>query len=420
MRQSRLFTKTRKDSPSGEVSHNAQLLIRAGYVYKEMAGVYSLLPLGLRVFENIKEIIRQEMNAVDGQEVFLTTLQDPELWKKSGRWVEEGDSDGKGLPWFKTELNNGSKLGIANTHEEALAHIMTQHISSHRDLPVYAYQFQNKFRNELRAKSGLMRGREFMMKDLYSFTQTQEELEEYYEKVAGAYMKIFSRVGLGKITYRTFASGGAFSKFSDEFQTLSAAGEDTIYIDAEKRLAVNKEVYTDDVLQELNMDKHTMREEKAIEVGNIFKLGTQYAEAVGLTIENEEGKKSPVVMGSYGIGVGRLMGTIVEALSDESGIVWPESVSPYNIHLVGLCKGDDIAKVDELYASLQSAGFSVLYDDRDVRPGAKFADSDLIGISKRIVISERSLSESKVEVVKRASKETTMIDIDTIVKELAI
>ena len=235
MRQSQIFTKTRREAPSDEVSKNAQLLIRAGFINKEMAGVYDFLPLGLRVLNKIIGIIREEMNVIGGQELFLTTLQEPALWQKTGRW-----SDNTIDVWFKTKLKSGSDMGLATTHEEPLTQLMKGHISSYKDLPKYAYQFQTKFRNELRAKSGILRSREFIMKDLYSFSRNEEEFRKFYEECAAAYLKIFDRAGIGGKTYRTFASGGSFSKFSDEFQTACAAGEDTIYIHEGPKLSLNK------------------------------------------------------------------------------------------------------------------------------------------------------------------------------------
>ena len=292
MRQSLLFTKTRKEAPKDEVSKNAQLLLRAGYIHKEIAGVYAYLPLGLRTFNNIIEIIREEMNAIGGQEVVLTALQDPEVWKKSGRWEDEYVD-----VWFKTHLHSGeafhqgSELGIAYTHEEPLTRLMINHISSYRDLPVYVYQFQTKFRNEARAKSGIMRTREFVMKDLYSFNTTEESFRAFYEECAAAYLRIFERLGIGEKTHRTFASGGSFSKFSDEFQTESLAGEDIIYIHDEKKIAINKEVCTDEVLRSLDVSKEELRETKSIEVGNIFPLGTKYSSVLGLFYKKEDEKK---------------------------------------------------------------------------------------------------------------------------------
>ena len=337
MRQSHLFTKTRREAPKDEVSQNAQLLIRGGYIHKEMAGVYDLLPLGFRVFEKIKQIIREEMNALGGQEVSFSLLQDPEIWKATDRWDNESVNE----VWFRTELNAGGTLGLQFTAEEPIARALSNHITSYRDLPKYIYHFQSKFRNELRAKSGIMRGREFVMKDFYSFNRTDAELEVFYEQAGIAYENVFRRAGIGDSTYLTFASGGVFSKFSHEFQCVSTAGEDTIYIDTEKRIAVNYEVMGDDILKDLGISKETLVEAKAIEVGNIFKLGTKYSAALGLTYKDEDGKDKPVVMGSYGIGVGRLMGTIVEVLCDEKGIVWPESVAPFAVHLVELSQGDE-------------------------------------------------------------------------------
>ena len=415
MRQSQLFTKTRKTAPKDEVAKNAQLLIRAGFIHKEMAGVYSYLPLGLRVFNNIVRVIREEMNAIGGQEITLSALQSPEAWKKTDRW-----RDGAIDVWFKTALKSGGELGLATTHEEPLTALMTEYIHSYKDLPRYAYQFQTKFRNELRAKSGIMRSREFVMKDLYSFSRSEAEFREFYEECAGAYKKIFDRAGIGERTFRTFASGGSFSKFSDEFQTICDAGEDTIYVHKEKGLAVNKEVYSDEVLNELDMKKEDLKEEKAIEVGNIFPLGTRFSEALGLNYTDEKGAARPVVMGSYGIGPGRLMGAIVEVLSDEKGLVWPKEVAPFPVHIVLISGGnkDVIAEAERLYELLKEHGMEALYDDRDLRAGEKFADADLIGIPTRLVVSEKTLAEGGVEVVSRQTGAATLVPESAIIENL--
>lgn len=400
MRQSRLFTKTRREAPSDEVAKNAQLLVRAGYVHKEMAGVYSYLPLGLRTLNNIVQIIREEMDAIGGLELVMTALQDKELWSRTDRW-----DDKKVDNWFKTSFKSGGETGLGITHEEPLTRIMTEHISSYRDLPVSAYQFQNKFRNELRAKSGIMRGKEFMMKDLYTFSRDEAEHKAAYDTVRAAYIKIFERMGIGEKTFPTFASGGIFSEFSEEFQTVSDAGEDTVYIDEEKRIAVNKEVCTDEALAKLGLKRENLVEKKAVEAGNIFNLGTRFSEALGLFYTDESGARKPVVMGSYGIGPTRLMGIIVEVLSDEKGLVWPESVAPFSVHLVSLGKGDDeVSKeADALYEDMTKAGMSVLYDNRDLRAGEKFADSDLLGIPKRVVVGKDAVATGTFEVVERAS-----------------
>ncbi|HXK38895.1 MAG TPA: aminoacyl--tRNA ligase-related protein [Candidatus Paceibacterota bacterium] len=416
MRQSQLFTKTRKSAPRDEVAKNAQLLIRGGYIHKEMAGVYSYLPLGLRVLNNIMRVIREEMNAIGGQEVLLSALQSPAAWKKTDRWRDDAID-----VWFKTELKGGGKLGLATTHEEPLTALMTEYINSYKDLPRYAYQFQTKFRNELRPKSGIMRSREFIMKDLYSFSRNEQEFREFYEKCAAAYKKIFDRLGIGEKTFRTFASGGTFSRFSDEFQTVCGAGEDTIYASKEKGIAVNKEVYTDEVLSELGLKKEELSEAKAIEVGNIFPLGTRFSDALGLRFKDDKGIAAPVVMGSYGIGPGRVMGAIVEVLSDEKGIVWPKEVAPYQAHLITISGGnkDVIAEADRLYDLLAEHGIEALYDDRDLRAGEKFADSDILGIPTRLVVSEKTLAEGGVEAVSRQTGGTTLVSESAIIQTLA-
>ncbi|QQR65100.1 prolyl-tRNA synthetase [Candidatus Kaiserbacteria bacterium] len=400
MKQSRLFTRTRKEVPADETAKNAQLLIRAGYVHKEMAGVYSYLPLGLRVLENIKSIIREEMNHEGGQEMVMTALQEKEIWEKTDRW-----DDAKVDIWFKSALKNGTEVGLGITHEEPITRIMTSYISSYRDLPRAAYQFQNKFRNETRAKSGIMRGKEFLMKDLYDFSRDAGEHEEFYSRMRAAYIRVFERLGLGEITYPTFASGGIFSEFSEEFQTVSDAGEDIIYVDEERHIALNKEVYTDEVITKLGLDKSTLVEKKSIEVGNIFHLGTKFSEPLGLYYTDEEGNKKPVYMGCYGMGPTRIMGTIVETLSDAKGIVWPESVAPFQIHLIELSGGDTELKdeADGLYNTLKEGGVEVLYDDRDARAGEKFNDSDLLGMPYRVVVSKKTKEEGKYEVVERAT-----------------
>lgn len=412
MLQSKLFTKTRKEYPSDEVSKNAGLLIRAGFIHKEIAGVYTYLPLGLRVLKKIENIIREEINTIGGQEMLMTTLQDPAVWTASGRWDDEAVDN-----WFKTKLKNGSELGIANTHEEPLTKLLTNHINSYKDLPIYPYQIQTKFRNELRAKSGIMRSREFLMKDMYSFSRSEEEHKKFYEKAANAYMKIFERVGLGDKTYRTFASGGSFSKFSDEFQTLSDAGEDIIYIDEEKNIAVNKEVFIDEILNEIGLDKNKLIEKKSIEIGNIFSLGTRFAEAEELLYKDENGESKHPIMGSYGIGLGRIIGAVVETLSDDKGIIWPESIAPFYMHLLALNNESGIMNhANELYKKLENAGISVLYDDRDIQAGQKFADSDLIGIPYRIVVSARNKDTGRFELTNRATGETKEITKDELLK----
>jgi prolyl-tRNA synthetase len=412
MRQSQLFTKTRKEAPKDEVSKNAELLIRGGYIHKELAGAYAYLPLGLRVLKNIEKIIREEMNAIGGQEIEMTALQDKNTWEKSGRWDDEVLD-----VWFKTTLKSGGDIGLATTHEEPLTALLSEYISSYRDLPMSVYQFQIKFRNELRAKSGIMRGREFLMKDLYSFCRTQKEHEEFYEKAKHAYFKIFERLGLGEKTYITFASGGSFSKYSHEFQTLTEAGEDTIYLSQDKKMAINKDVFNDEILESLGIDKKEVTEEKAVEVGNIFTLGTKYSEPLGLYFTDEKGEKKPVIMGSYGIGLGRAMGTIVETLSDEKGIVWPKSIAPFRVHLLTL--GTNASELgEEVYKTFSANNIDVLFDDRDLRAGEKFADSDLLGIPTRVIIGDKTIESKLYEVKDRKSGDVRNISLQNLIDEL--
>jgi prolyl-tRNA synthetase len=402
MRQTQLFTKTQKEAPADEVAKNAQLLIRAGYIHKEMAGVYQLLPLGLMVVQNIKQIVREEMTALGTNEMIATNLQKKELWERTHRW----DDDVVDI-WFKSELKAGGEVGLAWSHEEPLADMMKSHVSSYKDLPVAIYQFQNKLRNEVRAKSGMMRGREFIMKDAYSFSATEEQHDAFYEASKVAYTKCFERMGVGEDTYITFAAGGAFTEFSHEFQTVCDAGEDITYICKEKGIAINEEVLDKTNLEELGVTKEELVATKTAEVGNIFNFGRSKAEEVGLFFNNEAGEKVPVWMGSYGIGITRMLGVLVEKFADEKGIVWPESVAPYQVHLVVLNTDDSEITdwADGIYTALKAKAVAVLYDDRDVRPGEKFADSDLLGMPYRVVASKKGKTAGTFEVVTRSTGE---------------
>ena len=399
MKLSKLFTNTTKNIPADETSKNAQLLIQAGFIHKEMAGVYAYLPLGLKVLENIKSIVREEMNQLDSNELIMTSLQRKELWETTGRW------DDKTVDvWFKSELKNGSQVGFGWSHEEPITNMMKNFVTSYRDLPTSVYQFQTKLRNELRAKSGIMRGREFVMKDMYTYARNHDENETIYNSVKEAYLRVFERVGLGDITFITSASGGAFTKYSHEFQTITDAGEDIIYVNRDKKIAINEEVYNDEALAELGIEKAGLTKVKAAEVGNIFNFGTEKSEQMNFTYPDESGNKQFVYLSSYGIGITRLMGVIAEVFADQKGLVWPESVAPAKVYLARL--GDALAVVeqaDQLYERLTAAGTSVLYDDRDIRPGQKFADADLMGIPYRVVISEKTLAGNSYELKARTA-----------------
>jgi prolyl-tRNA synthetase len=330
MKVSQLFTRTSKTAPADEVAKNAQLLIRAGFVYKEMAGVYAYLPLGLRVVEKIKHIVREEMNAIGSNELIMTGLQRKDVWEQTGRWSDEVVDI-----WFKTKLKDETELGLGWSHEEPIVEMMKQFVRSYKDLPVSLYQFQTKLRNELRAKSGIMRGREFVMKDMYSFHATKEDLDAYYEEAIEAYKRVYNRLGIGDDTYVTFASGGAFTKFSHEFQTICDAGEDIIYLHRERQIAINEEVI-DDAVKELGVSRDELEVVKTAETGNIFNFGTQKTDEMGLYYTGEDGAEHSLYVGSYGIGITRAMGVIAEKLSDEKGLVWPEEIAPYRVYLVSI------------------------------------------------------------------------------------
>lgn len=411
MRLTQLFTKTSKTAPADEVAKNAQLLIRAGFVYKEMAGVYAYLPLGLRVVEKIKQIVREEMNAIDSNELIMTGLQRKDIWEKTGRWDDEVVDI-----WFKTKLKDDTELGLGWSHEEPIVEMMKQYVQSYKDLPVSLYQFQTKLRNELRAKSGIMRGREFVMKDMYSFHATKDDLDSYYEKAIGAYNRVYDRLGIGGETYVTFASGGAFTKFSHEFQTICSAGEDVIYLHREKNIAINEEVI-DDAVIELGVSRDELELVKTAETGNIFNFGTQKTDDMGLFYTDQDGQQQSLYIGSYGIGVTRLMGVIAENMSDERGLVWPEAIAPARVYLVQI--GDDVAdEAHELYQQLMSQSIEVLWDDRDVRPGEKFADADLYGIPHRIVVSTKTVADSKVEYKARTKDQAELLTVNELLARL--
>lgn len=565
MRLSELFTKTQKNAPADETAKNAQLLIRAGYIHKEMAGVYTFLPLGLRVLENICQIVREEMNAIGGIELKMTTLQDPEIWKATDRW-----DDDKVDVWFKTKLKNGTEIGLGPTQEEPLVRAVRPFVQSYKDLPFLAYQIQTKFRNEIRAKSGVMRGREFLMKDMYTFARSEAEHEELYEKVKQAYEKIYERLGIGEQTVLTFASGGMFSKYSHEFQTLVEAGEDEIFYDEVGKQYLNKEIvpavtgkknkaedpkpfeehemhdvvgvqallkaldipiekstkalyFTTDtdelvmavVRSDYNIDTvkveevlgvefvRTASEAKILEVtgaeagyaglvnapdirilyddsleglcnfetgcnktgfhaknvnfgrdvaepkefvdikvpkrgdlnpknnkpypvhngaevGNIFTLKDKYSKPLGLTFMDESGREKTVLMGCYGLGPSRLVGVITELFGDDKGLVWPDNIAPFQILIARVGEQENVIhQADELYKTLTKEGIEVLYDDRDVRPGEKFADADLLGVPHRVVISPKTLEQGKIEYKKRTDSETELLSADELLKKLA-
>lgn len=403
MKQSQLFTKISKQPPHEEVSLNAQLLIQAGFIDKLISGVYTLLPSGLRVMKKIESIIREEINNAGGQEILMPALHPIANYKKTGR--ENIDV------LFHTELQNKSKLVLGQSHEEVVVPLLQKHVLSYKDLPVAVYQFQNKFRNELRAKSGIMRGREFTMKDLYSFHINEEDLNEYYKTIQKAYFKIFKRCGILDGTYLTFASGGSFSQYSHEFQTICDAGEDLIYICEKCNLAINEEIIKEQITCP-NCNAGNLPSKKSIEVGNIFKLKNKFSEPFNFSVTNNESQQTSVIMGCYGIGLGRLMGTVAELHHDKDGIKWPNEIAPWNIHLIGLNLEEESIKkkAEDIYNTLLDINLDVLYDDRlNVSPGEKFSDSDKIGCPSRIVVSKKSLEKDLLEIKNRITSQIEFI-----------
>jgi prolyl-tRNA synthetase len=403
MKQSILFTKTTRQDPKDEQSINARLLIRAGYIGKLIAGVYTFLPLGQIVLKKIEDIIREEMDSIGGQEILMPTLQPRENWERTGRWEAMDDL-------YKVKDTSGREFALGPTHEEVVVPLVQNFVNSYKDLPLYVYQFQNKFRMELRAKSGLLRGREFLMKDLYSFHLDEKDMDEYYEKAKDAYFRIFKHVGIEKETYLTFASGGSFSKYSHEFQTITPAGEDIIHICDACHLAVNKEILEDSLSCPQCGGKFG-REAKAVEVGNIFKLKNKYTKPFNMAVTDEKGERNEVVMGCYGIGLGRLMATIVEVHNDGKGIVWPDTVAPFKIHLISLGRNEEAEKI---YNSLKGQKIEVLLDDRELSAGEKFADADLLGMPVRVVVSAKSLAAGGVEVKKRGEEKSEIVGLDKV------
>ncbi len=407
MKQSKLFTRTIKELPKDEASFNAQALIRAGFVDKSAAGVYSFLPLGWKVINKIKNIVTEEMVAIDGQEINMPSLAPRENWQATGRWDTLD-------VLFKTSGLDEKEYALNPTHEEVVTPLAKKFINSYRELPMAVFQIQNKFRNEKRAKSGLLRGREFLMKDLYSFHANQEDLDNYYERAIVAYKNIFRRIGLEEKTYLTYASGGSFSKYSHEFQTLTDAGEDIIYVCDDCKMAVNKEIIADQNTCP-KCGRKDLREEKSVEAGNIFKLGTKYSDPFDLKYQDKDGEKKPVIMGCYGLGISRLMGTIVEVCHDEKGIIWPENVAPFKVHLLSLNENE---AAENIYQDLIKQGIDVLYDDRELQAGEKFVDADLIGCPYRIVVSKKTLAGGNVELKHRSSAESQLIKINELSEKI--
>ncbi|MDP3986379.1 MAG: aminoacyl--tRNA ligase-related protein [Candidatus Veblenbacteria bacterium] len=412
MLQSQLFTKTSRAVSADEVSVNARLLAQAGFIDKQLAGVYSFLPLGLRVLRRIEQIVREEMLALNAQELLMPVLHPKANWEQTGRW----DTYDTLFRFVSYHSKNDYALGP--THEEIVAPLAKKFILSYQDLPRYVFQIQTKFRDEKRAKSGLLRGREFLMKDLYSFHCDEADLDSYYERAQAAYVRVFERMGLGEDTVLTFASGGTFAKYSHEFQTLIPAGEDTIYLCADCRVAVNKEIISEQPTCP-NCGAAELTETVGAEVGNIFKLKTKYSAPFALQYKDQAGKEHDVVMGCYGIGISRLMGVLAEKFHDDKGLRWPEPVAPYQVHLIRLGEEEKVTEqAAAAYHTLHQAGVEVLYDDRTESAGVKFKDADLIGIPWRLVVSEKTAG--RFELKSRSEESVTLLDLKEVLNKFSV
>ena len=413
MRQSQALGRTRKEEVKDETSINAQLLTRAGFVEKLMAGVYSFLPLGFRVLSKIENIIREEMAAIGAQEVLLPALQPQHIWETTGRW-ESFEA------LFRLQSRYSDRgYAMGPTHEEVATPVVQRFVSSYKDLPTSVFQIQTKFRDEARARSGLLRGREFRMKDMYSFHATQRDLDDYYERVTHLYGRVFERLGLGQVTFLTYASGGSFSKYSHEFQAVTASGEDTIYVCRDKKIAINRDIFAEvRTTEEFRGLEFT--EERAIEVGNIFKLGTRFTKAFGMEVLDASGGREPVLMGCYGMGPSRIMGSIVEVHHDARGMIWPQAVAPYDVHLLLLSRDEaGVQEAQKVYDQLKSERVDVLFDDRPgVGNGAKLNDCDLIGVPLRVVLSSKSFAQNAAEIKRRGGDEPELVPLENLVQRV--
>ena len=413
MKYSQSFINTLRDDPKDEVSTNAKLLLRGGFVDKLMAGSYSFLPLGWRVYQKIESIVREEMNAIGSEEILMPLLHPKDIWNETGRWNDPGVKEI--MYQFKTA--DGKEYGLSFTHEEIFLDIVRKHSLSYKNLPIKLYHFSTKFRNELRAKSGLLRGREFLMKDLYSIHTSQEDLDKFYGEVKEAYLRIYKKIGLND-TKVVEASGGVFtSGRTHEFQIPSSAGEDIIYACAKCDWAQNKEIYTDKIGSKCPQCGGQVEESSSIEVGNIFRFGTVYSEKMKVNFKDKEGQTKPAFLGSYGIGVSRLVGVLAEKFNDDKGLIWPRTVAPFSVQLVSI--GNVAAEAEKIYNQLLAGGVDILWDDRAESAGVKLADADLIGIPLRIVVSEKGLEKGNVEVKKRNSRNIEMVKIKDIQKLLS-
>ncbi len=409
MRYSKLFGKSLREPPKEAESISHKLLAKGGFIDQLAAGIYTFLPLGWRVHQKIENIIREEMDALGGQEFSMPVLAPKTLWQETGRWKTIDP------PLFVTRDRHDKEYALGPTHEEVITDLARRYVKSYKDLPFSAYQIQDKFRNELRSTGGLLRTREFFMKDLYSFHADEADFKEFFKKAIAAYTKIFNRVGLKTLVSQ--ASGGSIGgDITYEFQIPAPVGEDQAFFCESCGYAINRQFAEEKKVKNTCPEcKKKLAQTNAIEAGQVFSLGTKYSKAMGANFVDRDGKEKPIIMGCYGIGVGRLMAAIVEVFHDSQGIIWPKSVAPFQAHLIGIGdQGSVISKAEEVYEKLTKKGEEVLYDDREESPGVKLADADLIGAPERWVVSETTLKKDSVEVKNRGEKTARLAKISTI------
>ena len=405
MNASNFYISTLKEAPSEAELISHQLMIRAGLVKRLGSGLYSWMPMGLRVLKKIETIIREEMNKVGAIELLMPAIQPSELWKETGRW------DVFGPQMLKINDRHDRSFCFGPTHEEVITDIVRNEINSYKQLPINFYQIQTKFRDEIRPRFGVMRAREFLMKDSYSFHSDIDSLKDTYEKMYKTYTAIFDRIGL-KFRAVQADNGAIGGDGSHEFHVLADSGEDEIIYDEKSDFAANIEVAKN------HPDKDNLKTCRGIEVGHIFQLGTKYSEAMKAEFLDEQGQSRPMMMGCYGIGVSRIVAAAIEQQNDDKGIIFPSSISPFEIILtpIGYHKSDQVNKsTNDIYSQLTKNGFDVLLDDRGLRPGVMFSDSELLGIPHRRTISEKTLAEDKVEYKHRSSNESEYAPLNAII-----
>lgn len=413
MKQSMMFIPTLRENPKDAEALSHKLMLRGGYIKQTAAGVYTYLPLSYRIIKKIESIVREEMDALECSELLMPALQPSDLWKESGRW------DAYGPELMRLNDRNNRDFCLGPTHEEVITFVVREYLNSYKKMPLALYQIQTKFRDEMRPRFGLMRGREFIMKDLYTFHTNDKDLDKWYDGIRDAYFRIFDRCGL-KTRLVVSDTGQMGGKESAEFMVLSEVGEDTIVYSDESDFAANYEVFELDEGAPSPDGKGKIKHAKGIEVGNIFKLGTRYSSTMNAFFIDEKQKKLPIIMGCYGLGISRVLMAVIEQYSDGNKVVWPKELTPFDVHIipVNTKNEDQVNAANKIYKELKEAGFDCLIDDRNERAGVKFNDSDLIGIPNRIIVG-KGINEGKVEFVDHSTGVKEELLLEDVIKRIS-